>query len=80
MESRPNSAIRSLLALFLVYFILLSSGCGRPETRVIQNHVKTKTIIDCIGRKVRIPAQINRIACLCPESGYAWLCSGKGIK
>ncbi|MDD3878869.1 MAG: ABC transporter substrate-binding protein [Syntrophomonas sp.] len=37
-------------------------------------------ITDCIGREVKVPVQISRIACLCPESAYALAMFGEGNK
>jgi len=72
--------MRRFLILVLALGLLLSGGCSKPESGDPQSNVDTITITDCIGRQVQIPAEINRIACLCPESGYALAMFGKGDK
>lgn len=43
-----------------------------------KRQVETRTVEDCIGREVQIPARIERIACLCPEAGHAMAMFGLG--
>jgi len=80
MRYFQSAIMRQFLVLGLVLGLLLSGGCSQPESEGTQSNVDTITITDCIGRQVKIPAQINRIACLCPESGYALAMFGKGDK
>ena len=74
-----SAIMRRFLVLSIVFSLLLSSGCSKPES-VTKSNADTITITDSISRQVKIPAQINRIACLCPESGYALAMFGKGDK
>lgn len=41
---------------------------------------ETITVTDCIGRQVAVPVHVERIACLCPESGHALAMFGMGDK
>lgn len=79
MRYYRNLIMRRWLVLGLVLSLLLA-GCSKPESGGNQSKVDTITITDCIGRQVEIPSQINRIACLCPEAGYALAMFGKGDK
>lgn len=80
MKSKQSIVISSLLAILLMFLTLLSSGCSQPAGREKHTDVKTRIITDCIGRKVEVPVKINRIACLCPESGYALAMFDQGNK
>lgn len=80
MRYYQNSVMRRILVSIVVLGLLLAGGCSKPESRGAQPSGNTKIITDSIGRQVEIPAQINRIACLCPESGYALAMFGKGDK
>jgi len=80
MRCYQSSIIRRFLVLSLVFSLLFSGGCSKPKSEGPQSNADTITITDCVGRQVKIPAQINRIACLCPESGYALAMFGKGDK
>lgn len=68
------------LILLLLLGLFITSGCGSKENQEIQPQIDTQTITDCAGRKVDIPAQVERIACLSPESGYVLAMLGQGDK
>jgi len=80
MRYYQSAIMRRWLVLSLIFSMLLAGGCSKPGSQETQSKADTITITDCIGRQVEIPAQINRIACLCPESGYALAMFGKGDK
>ncbi|MDD4170962.1 MAG: ABC transporter substrate-binding protein [Syntrophomonas sp.] len=69
-----------ILLLCLVFSLLLTSGCSKLVSNEPQSTKDTLTITDTIGRQVEIPARIDRVACLCPESGYALAMFGQGDK
>lgn len=75
-----------VLTLFVVVMLILSgiaAGCDNSHKNNQPDKSKsgdTITVIDCIGRKVSLPAYPQRIACLCPESGHALAMFGKGDK
>lgn len=69
-----------LLLLGLILSLMLISACGRQEKSATPSPAATITVTDCIGREVKIPAQVNRIACLCPESVYALAMFEEGDK
>lgn len=80
MKYNTKAILRSLLTVFLLLSLLLSSACSKEENRETVPSANARTITDCIGREVKVPAQINRIACLCPESAYALAMFGQGDK
>jgi len=80
MKFYQSSIIRSLMVISLVLSLLLSGGCTKQQAGELQSSKDTITITDCVGRQVKIPQQIERIACLCPESGYILAMLGKGDK
>ncbi|PKM76823.1 MAG: iron ABC transporter substrate-binding protein [Firmicutes bacterium HGW-Firmicutes-15] len=80
MKLQRNAIVRSFIIISLILSLLLSGGCNKQQANEPQAGADTITITDCIGRQVNIPSQINRIACLCPESGYALAMFGKGDK
>lgn len=79
MKQRPKITY-GLLLLSLILSLMLIGGCGKLEKSATPSPKAAITITDCIGREVKVPAQINRIACLCPESGYALAMFGQGDK
>lgn len=69
------------LSLLLILMIALTvTGCGRgsagPEE--MPGSSATRMIVDGVGREVEIPADPAKIACLCPEAGYALAMYGQG--
>ncbi|MEN6325900.1 MAG: ABC transporter substrate-binding protein [Syntrophomonas sp.] len=79
MKQRPKITY-SLLLLGLILSLILVSGCSKQEKSATPSPAATITVTDCIGREVKIPAQVNRIACLCPESVYALAMFEQGDK
>ncbi|MEN6325895.1 MAG: ABC transporter substrate-binding protein [Syntrophomonas sp.] len=69
-----------LLLLGLIISLAFASACSREKKAETPSPAATITVIDCIGREVKIPTQVNRVACLCPESGYALAMLGQGDK
>lgn len=79
MKQRPKITY-SLLLLGVVLSLMLLSACSKQEKSATPSPAATITVTDCIGREVKIPAQVNRIACLCPESVYALAMFEQGDK
>lgn len=68
------------ILLICVAVTCLASGCAsRGTPKVEQNQAKV-TVKDAVGRVVAVPADPQRIACLCPESGHAMAIFGQGDK
>ncbi len=80
MKMKWKTIIRSTLLLWLILSLVFISACNKTEKAEIPSQAASITVTDCIGREVKIPAQINRIACLCPESVYALAMFGEGDK
>lgn len=80
MQIKLKTIITSGLLLCLLLSLLLCSACSKEEQTGTPSKTASKTITDCNDRKVEIPVQINRIACLCPESGYILAMLGQGDK
>lgn len=81
LQNTPISirkVILPALVIVLMLGLILTGGCMKQKAGDSQTNVDTITITDCIGRQVKVPVPINRIACLCPESGYAVAMFGKG--
>ncbi|MGI6307810.1 MAG: ABC transporter substrate-binding protein [Dethiobacteria bacterium] len=73
----------------LAVSLLTAGGCAQPASpgQPLNNgepadsttqQIETRTVVDCAGREVQIPASIERIACLCPEAGHAMAMLGVG--
>ncbi|MGI6128862.1 MAG: ABC transporter substrate-binding protein [bacterium] len=72
-----------LFGLALVLVLLLTVGCSSQlESGALDGPGEQDgiTVTDCVGRKVQVPAQVERIACLSPESGHAMAMFGLGDK
>lgn len=80
MRYYQSSIMPRVLILVLILSLLSAGGCGKQESGELPPAVDTVTITDCAGRQVEIPAQIERIACLCPEPAYAMAMFGQGDK
>lgn len=83
---------RGLLLFFCLAAVLPAAyGCapkpagpgqpfaGNPADTARQT--EARTVVDCIGREVPVPARVERVACLCPEAGHAltMFCAGDRI-
>lgn len=69
------------LLVFIVVLMFMLNGCSQDNASVdTGNNQATRVIIDCIGRQVEVPTDPQRIACTCPEAGYALALYGKGDK
>jgi len=69
------------ICILAALLILAAAGCSRNASETgqdAQNH--TRIITDCLGRQVEVPVNPERIACTCPEAGYAMALYGKGDK
>ncbi|HNX28648.1 MAG TPA: ABC transporter substrate-binding protein [Syntrophomonadaceae bacterium] len=72
-----------LNGIWILIFILIfcATGCNnRQASNDNQEQKATQIITDCTGREVEVPINPERIACLCPESGYALALYGQGDK
>lgn len=71
----------NLIGLLLLILALTLAGCSNQQVgNEAQKQPATRTIIDCVGREVEVPINPQRIACLCPEAGYALALYGQGDK
>lgn len=76
---KKNMGLMALLILML----FITAGCGNKEAEQSKSTAPGHdviTVTDCMDRKVQVPVTINRIACLCPESGHAVAMLGQGDK
>lgn len=67
--------------LLLLLAALALTGCGRDQTdqgKDATQEPETHIIVDSAGREVEVPVDPQRIACTCPEAGYALAMYGKG--
>lgn len=70
---------RRTIRILLIISLLLLCGCGTiVKTHLPDSAPATRSVTDCAGRRVIVPAKISRIACLCPESGHAAALLGRG--
>ena len=57
----------------------MTGGCGyKPTDQQPPAETELHTVVDCAGRRVEVPTNPQRIACLCPEAGHALAMYGKG--
>ncbi|MCR4419619.1 MAG: ABC transporter substrate-binding protein [Clostridia bacterium] len=81
-----RAVIRRFTTIVLLLIILAAvAGCnGTPgsetDRKAITGTTHTVTVTDTLGRQVKVPARIERIACLCPFSGDAAVMLGQGDK
>lgn len=80
MLRKRNSQVYSILLIICLLSALFVSGCSHSPVSDVDHKQKTVTITDCVGREVAIPANPQRIACLCPETGHALAMYGQGGK
>ncbi len=69
-----------VLGICLLISAVLLGGCGQAGKTSSGNDKDTITLIDCLGREVKVSSQVERVACLCPESVYALALFGQGDK
>jgi len=75
--------INRVLALALILLIIfLLPGCQQsPEGAIDENGAQETIIVeDCLGRKVEVPKNVERIAALYSFAGYAVGLLGRGDK
>lgn len=70
----------SLLLSCIFLMTVLLSGCGQTGSNDAIPQTAAVTIEDCAGRQVEIPADVDRIACLCPDAAYTLAMLGQGDK
>lgn len=78
---RINMGQAALLLLLMAVLILALGGCDRGQADRVPddtNRQETHMIVDSVGREVEVPVDPQRIACLCPEAGYALALYGQG--
>ena len=82
MKGNFYSKGQSFVILLLILLMTFSlTGCGTDQTDLETDGGKdTRIITDCAGREVAVPVNPQRIACTCPEAGYALAMYGKGDK
>lgn len=83
LRNKSQFSYWNLLGVVLLIITLAFSlcGCGQKQTTLDNGNIKdTRVITDSAGREVEIPVDPQRIACTCPEAGYALALYGKGDK
>ncbi len=84
MKYKRNKHIKWRIVLFIVLFtVIILSGCSQGEKinnagADVDNDKEVITVTDCIGRQVKVPADVNRIACLYAFTGYVTTMLGRG--
>ena len=75
---------KCFILIMLLLLAVLSSGCSGAKQADLPSNVKapgmsgTKTITDCAGHQVEIPAHVERIGCLYAFSGHVMAMLEKG--
>lgn len=75
---RKNIKKNSIILIVLLILILLM-GCSNSKNTSAEK-VQTFTVIDCIGREVEIPQEVNRVACTYTVTGHIVTMLGDGDK
>jgi len=79
MRQKSKHGLTVLLMALIVLALISLSGCDQADTaKTIPS--ATITIKDCAGRQVKIPAKVERVACLCPDAAYTMAMFGQGDK
>jgi iron complex transport system substrate-binding protein len=70
------------LIIFILVVILASgcSGCNHNNTDYESPAESTRTVIDCIGRRVSIPEHVEKIGCLYAFAGHVTVMLGEERK
>ena len=64
--------------MLLLFLMLAVKDVTAAQSKLPSSAEKpTQIITDTIGRQVEVPVNPQRIACLCPEAGYAIAMFGK---
>ncbi len=66
-----------LMIILALSFMLTGCDISQPQPERTEQ-ADTRKVTDCAGRSVTVPANPQRIACLCPEAGHAMAMYGKG--
>lgn len=74
MKTR-HSITSTLLIVLMLPLLFLFSGCSSSQT---PDQVETRVITDCIGRRVKIPEKVERVACIDSFSGEIMVMTGAG--
>lgn len=69
----------SCCVCLFIYMMIFLSGCNQTANRETAPQASIN-IKDCVGRQVKIPVKVDRIACLCPEAAYTLAMFGQGDK
>jgi len=80
---RRKISIGQACLLLLLLTALALTGCNRDQAdkgKATPDQHATHVIVDSVGREVEVPLDPERIACLCPEAGYALALYGQGDK
>ncbi|HHX73933.1 MAG TPA: ABC transporter substrate-binding protein [Firmicutes bacterium] len=66
--------------IIVIMLLLLLAGCAQQPPQAANNEPapEIKTVTDCEGRRVELPAQIEKIACLYAFTGHAVTLLGRG--
>jgi len=67
-----------IISLALLYSIWPSGHAGRAWAQPVSGPKKTVSVVDCIGRKVSVPARVERIACLYAFSAHVVVMLDRG--
>lgn len=80
MKLNRHRMARLGLVIGLLLSLLWGGGCAQQTGGIKRPEADTQIITDCLGRQVPVPLKVERIACLCPESGYTLVMLGQGDK
>jgi len=83
IHTRRKISIGYAGLLLLLLAAMALTGCSRDQAdqgKAAPQEQKNHIIVDSVGREVEVPVDPERIACLCPESGYALALYGQGDK
>lgn len=81
MNRRNKRCSLAHVSLIVILMAALAvTGCGKvpADKGAMPGQSAPRVITDGVGREVQIPADPRKIACLCPEAGYALALYGQG--